>query len=100
VALVGCPLTMSSSSSSSGSPERTGAGAVSASRASFEASAYASRRARSGASFADTVSALPPAVGRPDGSFSPRRPRASSPRTSSPSTPCTSPSSTCSSSSS
>ena len=40
---------MSSSSSSSGSPERTGAGAVSASRASFEASAFASRRARSGA---------------------------------------------------
>jgi hypothetical protein len=34
------------------------------------------------------------------GSFSPRRPRASSPRTSSPSTPCTSPSSMCSSSSS
>jgi transposase len=37
---------------------------------------------------------------RPGGSFSPRRPRASSPRTCSPSTPCTSPSSTCSSSSS
>jgi len=36
---------------------------------------------------------------RPGGSFSPRRPRASSPRTCSPSTPCTSPSSTCSSSS-
>ena len=32
---------------------------------------------------------------RPGGSFSPRRPRASSPRTSSPSTPCTSPSSRC-----
>ena len=38
VALVGRPCPMSSSSSSSGSPERTGAGAVSASRASFEAS--------------------------------------------------------------
>ena len=50
VALVGRPLTMSSSSSSSESPERTGAGAVSASRASFEVSAFASRRARSGAS--------------------------------------------------
>jgi hypothetical protein len=37
VVLVGRPLTMSSSSSSSGSPERTGAGAVFASRASFEA---------------------------------------------------------------
>jgi hypothetical protein len=33
-----------------GSPERTGAGAVSASRASFEASAFTSRQARSGAS--------------------------------------------------
>ena len=40
----------------------TGAGVVSASRASFEVSAFASRRARSGASFADTVSALLPAV--------------------------------------
>src|ERR1039458_4716219 len=37
VALVGRPCPTSSSSSSSGSPERTGAGAVSASRASFEA---------------------------------------------------------------
>ena len=62
VALVGRPLAMSSSSSSSGSSERTGAGAVSASRASFEALAFASRRARSGASFAGTVSALLPAV--------------------------------------
>ena len=41
VALVGHPCPMSSSSSSSGSPERTGAGAVSASRASFEVSAFA-----------------------------------------------------------
>ena len=38
VALVGRPWPMSSSNSSSGSPERTGAGAVPASRASFEAS--------------------------------------------------------------
>ena len=37
VPLVGRPCPTSSSSSSSGSPERTGAGAVSASRASFEA---------------------------------------------------------------
>ena len=50
VALVGRPLTMSSSSSSSESPERTGAGVVSASRASFEVLAFATRRARSGAS--------------------------------------------------
>ena len=49
VALVGRPCPMSSSSSSSGSSERTGAGVVSASRASFEVSAFASRRARSGA---------------------------------------------------
>jgi hypothetical protein len=62
LALVGRPLAMSSSSSSSGSPERTGAGVVSASGASFEALAFASRRARSGASFTDTVSVLLPAV--------------------------------------
>src|ERR1017187_6959108 len=40
----------------------TGAGAVSASRASFEALAFTSRRARSAGSFADTVSVLLPAV--------------------------------------
>ena len=62
VALVGRPCLLNSSSSSSGSPERTGAGAVSASRVSFEVSAFASRRARSGAPFADTASALLPAV--------------------------------------
>jgi hypothetical protein len=49
VALVGRPCLLSSSSSSSGSPERTAPGALSASRASFEALAFASQRARSGA---------------------------------------------------
>ena len=62
VALVGRPCTDELVELIVRISERTGAGAVSASRASFEALAFASRRARSGASFADTVSVLLPAV--------------------------------------